>query len=191
MATSIAPPIAWGANRDHAGRGELDGVRDEVDDDLDQSVAITIERWQVVREFKDEGWPDRVLAEQRGCGRGGALDDLTDVQRVVPPVHPAGFDLGQVQCVVDQRGQSITFLHDDREIFRDLAHGAFQFRVVGLGPRREYDFGQSLRDEPRKADHRGQWCAQLMTHTREESALALVGGFGRGNALRRARLFAR
>ena len=99
-----------------------------------------------------------------------AVDDLADVDRLAAPLHPAGLDLGQVEGVVDQRGQPLALLDDDPEVLRHLAHRPVALRVAG-GDGREDDLVEPPADEPREADDRGQRRPQLVADARQEGAL--------------------
>ena len=58
--------------------------------------------------------------EQRSSGGDGALDDFLDGDVGHVPGEFAGFDLGQVENVVDELGEAFAFADDDVEIFDDL-----------------------------------------------------------------------
>ena len=98
-----------------------------------------------------------------------------DVDRIVPPLHPAGFVFGEVQRVVDEAREPLALLDDDPQVVGRLAHRAVHLGVARRHGR-EHHLIQPLADEPRKADDRRQWRAQLVAHVRQERALRRRGG---------------
>ena len=119
--------------------------------------------------------------EERRRRRGRPLDDLADVDRLVPELHPAGLDLGQVERVVDERRQPLALLDDDPDVVAHLADGPVELRVVRLGSAGKMTSSSRFEMSSREADDRGQRRPQLVADVRQERALgAAVGGFGGG-----------
>ena len=77
-------------------------------------------------------------------------------------VHAPGFDLGEVQDVVDDRQQRVTTVSDGR--------GKVALVVGEL----------RVEQQAAHADHRVHRRADFVTHRRQERALRLVGGLGSG-----------
>ena len=97
------------------------------------------------------------------------FDALAQVEGLRLDVHAAGFDLREVQDVVDDGQQRVAGFADGRDV------------VVLLG----VELG--VEQQPAHADHRVHRRADLVAHRRQERALGLVGGLGRGARLLRLR----
>ena len=95
----------FGLDGDFAGIGELDGVADEINQDLGQAAAVTMTRWQFGGNFHLE----RELLV-RGQRLQRAADGLGNVlNRVVGEFEfeLAGLDLRQIQHVIDESEQML------------------------------------------------------------------------------------
>ena len=113
----------------------------EVDDDLDEPIAIAADGRAGRRPSSTTEAAVRHRAPSSDAVAAVArLDDLADVDHVVAPLHPAGLDLGQVEGVVDERGQPLTLLDDDGQVLGDLAH-----RPLDLGIARRHGREDDLR----------------------------------------------
>jgi len=139
--------------------GELEGVADEVDEDLAEAGAIAADQGgEVAVEPVEEV---EFLLGGAGCEQvEHAFDDFAEVEGDVLQLQLTGLDLGVVEDVVD----------DGQE---GLAAGADGVDVVALGGGE-----RGLVEERGHADdavHRG---ADLMAHGREEGALGLAGEVG-------------
>ena len=139
--------------------GKLEGVADEVDEDLAEAGAIAADQGgDVAVEPVEEV---EFLLGGAGCEQvEHAFDDFAEVEGDVLQLQLTGLDLGVVEDVVD----------DGQE---GLAAGADGIDVVALGGGE-----RGLVEEGGHADdavHRG---ADLVAHGREEGALGLAGEVG-------------
>src|SRR5215472_9799204 len=95
--------VRFGLDGDLAGIGELDGVADEINQDLGQAAAVTMTRWQFGGNFHLE----RELLV-RGQRLQRAADGLGNVlNRVAGEFEDelTGLDLGQIEHVIDESKQ--------------------------------------------------------------------------------------
>jgi hypothetical protein len=151
--------VRRGADRQHdlAGVGELDRVRQEIEQDLAQARHVADDRGRnVAFEVVDEVQAFLDGARRDEVERG--LDALAQVERLRLELHPVRLDLAEVEHVVDDRQQRIARFADRRDV------------VVLLG------IELRVQQEPAHADHRVHRRADLVAHRREERALRLVGG---------------
>ena len=154
-------PLFHGHREHHlALLGELHRVVEQVDQDLAQSRHVAENGRRDVR-------PDfhrQVELLFGGAGReqvDGALQTLAQVKGGVFQLHLSGFDLGEVQDVVDDRQEGIPAGADDlhKLLLRLIERGVDQ--------------------QPAHADNGIHGGADLMAHGGQERALRLRGGFGR------------
>ena len=175
--TTSSPPRRDGAAGDRAGVGELHRVGDQVDDDLDQAIAIAGDRRQVGRDVLDE--PQALLLEQRGRGGRGVIDDVghrtgSMCHSSLPASIFARSSTSSISLVRRSPSLTTTFRLSSTccIVWRDLA-------VVGRH-QREDAIVEPLLDDLGEAEHRGQRRAQLVADGGEERALGGVGFFGDG-----------
>ncbi len=98
------------------------------------------------------------------------------------PGEFAGFDLGQVEHVVDELGEPFAFTDDDFEIFDDLLLGLLDLAIV-FGDEREEALFEAAANDLGEAEHGGERRAQLVADGGEERALRGVGFFGGGSGV--------
>jgi hypothetical protein len=152
-----------GPDREHhfAFLGELDGVAEDVEQDLAQPGDVAADRSRDVA-VEDIREVELLLGGARADQVERRLDALAQVERMRLDVHPPGFDLREVEDVVDDRQQRIARIADRR---RELA--------LVVGERR-------VEEQAAHADHRVHRRADFVAHVCQEGALGLVRGFGRG-----------
>ncbi len=149
---------------DLAALGELHRVGEQVEDDLAQPRDVADDGRRNVA-FEHVGGVEVLLD---GAGRDEVerrLDALAQIERLRLDVHPPGLDLREVEDVVDDRQERVAGIADGRGV------------VVLLG----VELG--VEQQAAHADDRVHRRADLVAHRREERALRLVGGFGRGARL--------
>ena len=144
---------------DGAGIGEFDGVGDEIDDDLNEAVLIASDLRQGGLNVADE--LEFLCLEERCSGGNGALDDVLDGDLRQIPCELAGFDLGEVEDVVDELGEALAFADDDAKVFQDLGFGLRDLAVVFRDEREETVF-ETAADDFGKAEDGGERSAELV-----------------------------
>ena len=148
---------ALGYHPDLAAIGRVfDGVREQVVEHLPQPASIGHHdgRCSLCRQL--EGFP-----VGQGTQPGDRLGDgALNIERLPLELHAAGFDLGQVEDVVDECQEvvaaGVDVLHPfegDTDVFAGVRLAAHQVA---------------------EADDRAEWRAQLVAHAREEVALGLA-----------------
>ena len=157
-----AQAIAWsGADCGAylAGRGELDGVRQQIDQHLTQAGHVGDDLGRHARTHPVDQF--QIL------GGGGGRDQVQGILKAGAQVkgrvfqfHPARFDLGKIENVVDQRQQGIAGQADG---FDEI----LLFRI---------EWG--IEQQAGHADYRVHRGADLVAHVGQEFALGAVGGFG-------------
>ena len=120
-------PLSVGADGNAAAVGsELDGVREQIEDHLLESQLVGLDRPDVVSDLDrdGDGVQGRPLADHRHC----VVQSAADHERARLEGHLTGFDLGQVQDVVQQLEQVAARVPDVAQIlgltFVDLAEHA-------------------------------------------------------------------
>ncbi len=117
------------------------------------------------------------LRVKERCRRGdSALDHILDGDTGHVPGELAGFDLCQIEHVVDELGEALAFTDDDIEVLDDLALGLLHFAVV-LRNHREQALFKAAANDLRETENRGERRAQLVAHRGEERALSGIGLF--------------
>ncbi len=151
--------LAGNLEGNFAAVGELDGVADEVEDDLAQALVVADEAGgEIVVDDVDE--VEVLLARLRGKEVDRLLDAGAQVEGIFVELEPASLDLGEVEDVVD----------DGEERF---AAGAEGLDVVVLGG---VELG--LEQEAGHADDAVHGRADFVAHVGEELALGAVAGLG-------------
>src|SRR5262249_49487198 len=84
-------------------RGELDGVGEEVEDNWAHAALVSGDR--DLLGLSREGERNAVAASTLGVHRDGASEQIRNRYVRELELHATGFDLGQVEDVVDQRQQ--------------------------------------------------------------------------------------
>jgi hypothetical protein len=135
------------------GRRVLDAVEEQVREHLRDAVRVGAEHRQALLQHRVED--EAVLEGQRLDGEHGTVDHLADVDVVDLPLHAAGFDLGEIDKIVDDVIESVA-LGDNRraEAGDDLGLCLVMF-LDDLGCR----------------NHRGEGAAKLMRDLREKAGL--------------------
>ena len=146
--------------------GELHRVGEQVEHDLPQPRDVADDRRRHVA-FEHVGDVEVLLDGARGDEVERRLDAFAQVERLRLDVHAAGLDLREVEDVVDDREQRVAGVADGGDV------------VVLLGVELRVE------QQAAHADHRVHRRADLVAHRREERALRLVGGLGRGARLLR------
>ncbi len=154
------------ADHDLAHVRELDGVADEIDQNLTQASRIAADFRRHVRIDRADQF-QALGVRTRGADFDRLFDGFAQTEIDALEFELAGFDLGEIENVVD----------DLQQRFGGMPDG---LRQVPL-PRRQLGRLQQLRhaDDP---VHRG---ADLMTHAREEFALGAAGALRRFLGARR------
>ena len=142
--------------------GELDGVRQEIDQDLTQHAFVGIDRRQGLRglPLQVDARLARLAAHQGDAG----VDDIADLEAVLVQRQLADLDLRQVEDVVDQLQQVAS---GDLDVLGVVT-------VVRLADRPQ---GLVLNDL-READDRVERVAQLVAHVGQELGFRPVGDLG-------------
>ncbi|OPZ06763.1 MAG: hypothetical protein BWZ08_02215 [candidate division BRC1 bacterium ADurb.BinA292] len=152
--------VDLGPDADGAFFGELDGVADEVDQDLLGAVEVG-----VGEQFLGIGGADLEGEVQAGAGRldaGEAFDlaqEFFDREVVDQEIHAAGLDAGDVEDVVNELEQVL-----------GRGEGVGDVLALLLGA-----FAQALQDQLEEANDRVEGGAQLMAGIGEEFTLGLIG----------------
>ena len=136
----------------------------QVEHDLAQAREVADDRRRNVA-FEHVGGVEVLLDGARGDEVERRFDAFAQVERLRLDVHAAGFDLREVEDVVDDGQQRIAG-------FADRGH-VVELLGVELG----------VEQEAAHADHGVHRRADLVAHRGEERALGLVGRFGRGAGL--------
>ncbi len=154
-------PFAVARHRQHdfAALGELDGVRQQVEQDLPQPRHVAAHRRRHVA-LEQVGEVELLLRGARADEVERRLDALAQIERLRLDVHAPGLDLREVEDVVDDGEQRVAGIADRR-------------RVVAL-----LVVERRVEQKAAHADHRVHRRADLVAHRREERALRLVGGLG-------------
>src|SRR5438105_9873288 len=139
-------------------RRELDGVREQVEDDLAQPPLVAFDQVNARRQPVRK--PDAVLRRRLAHHHHAALDRLTQRKRGDLELDLPRRDLGQIENVVDHGHQVMA----GRE---DVVQVLLLLRV----DRAEQPLPQYLR----KTDDRVQPRPQRVRHVRQEVALVLAG----------------
>ncbi|MFT3684773.1 MAG: hypothetical protein QM783_07545 [Phycisphaerales bacterium] len=154
-----------GFDGDAAGLGELDGVADEVDQDLAEADGVGVDRLGDGRD--DAGGEAEALAAGLDVHeRQYVLQDAVSGGGEVFHRHATGLDLGDVEDVVDDREQVLAVAVDGVDALEALAGCKGAVAVVSE------EFG--------KAQDGGHGRADLVAHVGQELALGATGGFGLG-----------
>ena len=141
------------------GLRELDGVADEVDDDLAQA-AIVADHHVGHFGMDEAGQFQSLLVRANGKRLHRVAKTFPQVERAAIEREFARFDLREVEDVVDHREQGLARVPDRLEELPLL------------------DRKMALQDQFRHADDRVQWRADLVAHVGQERALGATGGFG-------------
>ena len=139
-----------------AGRRVLERVHQEIGQNLDQAIAIGGHRGQ--RRCHLRGQLDVAFVGHRGDAGERIFHEPFDGDVAVVPFDTAGFDLGQVEKLVQQAGEALAF---DENRVAEARHD------VGLGH-------VVLHDDLRCRDHRGERCADLVRDFGEKLGLEIV-----------------
>ncbi len=150
--------IVGDADGDFSAVGKLDGVADEVHDDLPQALGVADQFDRHIRRGGDQEFDLLFLRPERH-EFGRLVQDFMEVEADLFEVDVPGFDFGEVQNVVDQIEEVRAGPPQDTEMLLLLGQeGAF-------------------REEVRHADdgvHRG---SDFVAHGREELAFGPAGRF--------------
>ena len=138
---------------------ELDRVGEQIQYDLPQARDVAYDGGRNLA-FEHVGRVQILFHRPRGHEIERRFDTFAQIEGLRLDVHAAGFDLGEVQHVVDDSEQRIAR-------FADRAH------IVAL-----LDVELGIEQEPAHADDRVHRRAYLVAHGCEERAFRLVGGFG-------------
>ena len=145
---------------DLAAGGELDGVADEVDEDLAQAGGVGDEPRRGAR-VDDRGEVEALVAELAGGDEvDHGLDEAAQLEGVVLELELVGLDLGEVEDVVDEGEQRVA----------GAAQGLDEVALVAAEGGVEQQAGHADDGVHRRAD--------LVAHVGQEGALGPVGGLG-------------
>ena len=137
--------------------GELVGVAGEVEQRLAKAGLVGMDGAEIGGAIDDDAVA--VLLRQRLHGLDDVLDQRSERERFEVKLHSPGFDLGQVENVVDQREQ--------------MARGA-QHPVERLDLILAFEVAGVLQQHLGDADDGIERSAQLMAHVGEELRLVLA-----------------
>ena len=110
-----------------AGSGELDGVREEVGEDLQDAVGVTVEvdgvggdgEVEIERDLRDVG--------HGGHGFGGLLEEIAQAAATDVQGGAAGLHSFEIQDVVDEADEPVGVGDSDaQQVLRFGVHGAHQ-----------------------------------------------------------------
>src|SRR6516162_9274257 len=149
--------IGFGLDGNFAGIGELDGVADEIDQDLGQAAAVTVARRQVRSQLELER--ELFVGRQR---LKRAADSLSNVLNAVIGKFEdelARLDLGQIKHVIDESKQVLAV---GLKAFEYAQHLLGRLAISAV----RHQFGVA-----QDSVERG---AQLMAHIGEELGLVLA-----------------
>ncbi len=149
--------------RDHhraAGQGEFDGVADDVHHHLPQAPAIGDQRQGRAAEIRHQ--PHAALFRHRRHQLHRAVDQLLELDGLQAQLQLAGFDLGEIEDVVDEGEEMRARLVD--------VLGVVLIARRRSGPNRS---SAMISEKPRMAFKRR---AQFMAHARQEIAFGAAGG---------------
>ena len=145
---------------DFALAGEFDGVVDQVGQYLAQPERIAAHQQRNVRRRQLGDQFESLAFSLLGEHGGGFLDQFTQVELDIFQFHVPGFDLGEVQDVVD----------DAEQMPAGLQHGIGIALLGGIQGGAEQQFGH--------AQHPVHGGADFVAHGGEKFALGLAGGLG-------------
>ena len=135
---------------------EFHGVGDQVEEDLPELATVGEDRRRAGEPGADF---DALALGLRSDERDGVLDHALGRDRLELQLEPAGFDLRQIEDVVDQREQ---------------VPAARQHVLDEFGVLRRECLPAFFEEQLGKADDRVQWCAQLVRHVGKELRLEPV-----------------
>ena len=115
--------------------------------------------------------------EQRSGGGSCALDDVGHGDACHVPGEFAGFNLGEVENIVDELGQAFAFADDDVEVLDDLLLGLLHFPVL-FGNQREQALFEAAANDLGKSEHGRKRGAELVADGGKKRALGRIGLFG-------------
>ncbi|MNS39493.1 hypothetical protein D3C72_717770 [compost metagenome] len=153
--------MAGRTDHDLARGGELDRVGDQVQDDLAHLGLVGDDGAQGRVELDHQ--LEALVPGHRLGGRDDGLQELAGLDRLGVDRGLAGFHLGQVEDVVDQREQVARVAQHDAQVVLGLLRqldALVEHHQLGV------------------ADDRVERRAQLVAHVGEELALHAVGGLG-------------
>jgi hypothetical protein len=157
---SVDGRLASDGDADLADFGELDGVADQVEQDLAHARGIAVQ--QVRRRLVDHGDDRQSLAVGLDRQRfRHAFDERAQLERGGLQLHPAGLDLGEVEHIVD----------DAQQGGGRVADGPHQ-ALLAVGQRLALE-------QLGGAHHAVHGCPDLVAHGRKEGRLGLVRGLRR------------
>ena len=117
-ATENSTSSRAGVSRDRhphlAALGVLERVRDEVAQDLRQLALVGVDRRNPVRLLEHQR--QRLVDEQRPQHAAQRAEQAADLERRRPDLDLAGFDLGEIEQVVDQIRQLLRRLADVEQL---------------------------------------------------------------------------
>jgi hypothetical protein len=150
----------WGDfEGDFALVGKLDGVAEEVDEDLAEAAGVAEEgRGDAV--VDEAGEFEVFLLGAFGEEIEGTFDEVADVEEGAVEFEAAGFDAGEVEDIVD----------DGEEAF---GAGAGGFGEIALAV-----VEGGILEEVEHTDDAVEWGADFVAHGGEEVAFGVVGGGG-------------
>ncbi len=135
------PAVGRDADRDRdlAGKGELEGVREQVQQNLLPHLAIDIDRLRQRRAIEHQ--PEIGLLDGRPEARGDARAELGKIGRPVGGLHAARLDAREIEQAVDQAQQPVAVAVRQHRMLprlleRDVAVQHFLERAQHEGERR-------------------------------------------------------
>ena len=139
--------------------GELDGIAEQVGDDLPEAAGIADDEGGQTRIDANDQF-EVLFGDARRNQRRHVLDRFGKPERRRIERQLAGIDLGEIEDVVDDGEQRIAGFDDD------VGEGLLARRQLGLGEQ----FGHAEHAVHRRAD--------LVAHIGQEFGFGAVGGFG-------------
>ena len=101
--------------------------------------------------------------EERRCGCRSTFNDIGDRHTAHVPGKLAGFDLGEIEHVIDELGKPLTFADHDSEVFDHLRLGLNDLAVV-FRNKGEEAFFKTAANDLGETQHRGEGSPQFMAH---------------------------
>src|SRR6516165_9917054 len=151
------PVVRFGLDGDFARISELDGITDEIDQDLRQAAAVAMARGQLRSHFDFE--PEFFVSRQRLQSAANRLRDVLDGVIGKFEFELAGLDLGKIEHVIDESEQMLT-----------VGLKPFEYANHLLG----WLTVSAVRHQFRIAQDGIEWGAQLMAHIGEKLRLVLA-----------------
>ena len=102
--SSTCESLVESVHRDRALEGELEGIRQQIEDDLLPHLAVDVDRGSAAGDIRRSACrPARSVADRNALARSAV--SAAEVGRFEPRAHPSGFDAREIQQRVHQLEQ--------------------------------------------------------------------------------------